>query len=332
MKAKSISNKIILLITFSLLFLGILIAVITRFMVNSTYDRVNDLWLGIYNQMDNVVVTYRTFGISDETQSRINVFLDKIPKDVRNENNVIIVDDKGSIIYKANESHIPENNQKLNIAWNRYNAVTQDENTKNNKWFSVDRISSFPDENECVQVGDLKFSTDISDVLYAYSTIDHDIDAYISVYPIEKMNTTDYIFWIRNTETDHIVEEGLRDETTIALFNALYPCSMIMILLYWLLLPVWVFLDARRRQTQPLPWALLVLLTNVVGLIVYWIVQTQNGRAAPAPACPACGKAVKKGYPYCPWCAAPLVKACRECGKTLEPGWKACPWCGKPVD
>jgi RNA polymerase subunit RPABC4/transcription elongation factor Spt4 len=104
--------------------------------------------------------------------------------------------------------------------------------------------------------------------------------------------------------------------------------GLILLLTYWLLAPVWVFLDARKRQNQPLPWAVLVLLTNIVGLIVYWIVQTQSVKVNPALVCPACGNAVHKNHLYCPWCAAPLVKACKNCGKTLEKEWVACPWCG----
>jgi hypothetical protein len=108
--------------------------------------------------------------------------------------------------------------------------------------------------------------------------------------------------------------------------------GVMLVLLYWLLTPVWVFLDARRRQTQPLPWALLVLLTNLVGLSVYWIYHMQNAKTEPARSCPSCGKDVRKGYLFCPWCAVLLTKKCKGCGKELEKDWVACPWCGGPVE
>lgn len=114
--------------------------------------------------------------------------------------------------------------------------------------------------------------------------------------------------------------------------NWLNSASWLALFVFWLLLPVWVFFDARRRQSQSLPWALLVLLTNVVGLVVYWIVHSQNAKITPLPTCPSCGKTVHRKHLFCPWCAAPLVKNCSGCGKALEKGWVACPWCGKRVE
>jgi hypothetical protein len=50
-------------------------------------------------------------------------------------------------------------------------------------------------------------------------------------------------------------------------------------LVYWLALPVWVYLDARARAEAAALWGVFVLFTNLVGLIAYLIVIH---RAAPA--------------------------------------------------
>lgn len=50
-------------------------------------------------------------------------------------------------------------------------------------------------------------------------------------------------------------------------------------LVYWLGLPVWVYLDARARAEAAALWGLFVLFTNLVGLLAYLIVIH---RAAPA--------------------------------------------------
>jgi hypothetical protein len=50
-------------------------------------------------------------------------------------------------------------------------------------------------------------------------------------------------------------------------------------LVYWLGLPVWVYLDARARSEAAALWGLFVLFTNLVGLLAYLIVIH---RAAPA--------------------------------------------------
>jgi len=50
-------------------------------------------------------------------------------------------------------------------------------------------------------------------------------------------------------------------------------------LVYWLGLPMWVYLDARARAEAAALWGLFVLFTNLVGLLAYLIVIH---RAAPA--------------------------------------------------
>ncbi|MGI6208136.1 MAG: hypothetical protein ACOYEW_07965 [Anaerolineae bacterium] len=45
--------------------------------------------------------------------------------------------------------------------------------------------------------------------------------------------------------------------------------------LYWLTLPLWVFLDARPRGENALLWAAFVLVTNLVGLIAYLLVLSR---------------------------------------------------------
>jgi len=52
-------------------------------------------------------------------------------------------------------------------------------------------------------------------------------------------------------------------------------------IMYWLGLPLWVYLDARTRGETAALWAIFVLLTNLVGLLAYLIVisKTSEQRA-----------------------------------------------------
>lgn len=331
---KQKTGKVLILIIFSICILGILTVTIANWLRSSAYESYNSRLRNFEYQISDVATAYKTFGVSDETRNLIEIFFNNIPEGARENNNIVIVDQTGAIIYRVNERFLWKNQDKMNIAWNINNVVMQDEKSGKNVWMYLNYLCgqwSFENEKEYCKLGDLKFASDIGDVLRACDYIQRDVTAVASVYPVEMKNGIDYVFWFRDNATDTMLYDKYRGNE-FAIYDFALLCGVIMILLYWLLLPVWVFLDARRRQTQPLPWALLVLLTNVVGLIVYWIVQSQNGKTQPASACPACGKAVKKGYPYCPWCAVPLVKACKQCGKPLEPGWTACPWCGNRID
>ena len=43
--------------------------------------------------------------------------------------------------------------------------------------------------------------------------------------------------------------------------------------LYWFALPLWVVIDARRRQEKAVVWGLFTLLGNVVALVLYLLVR-----------------------------------------------------------
>jgi hypothetical protein len=53
------------------------------------------------------------------------------------------------------------------------------------------------------------------------------------------------------------------------------------LLMYWLSLPLWVFLDARQRGERALAWAGFVLIGNLVALLTYILARRP---AAPAAA------------------------------------------------
>jgi hypothetical protein len=93
----------------------------------------------------------------------------------------------------------------------------------------------------------------------------------------------------------------------------------------WLLLPTWVYVDARGRGLRR-AWlfAFLTALSGLVGLVVYLIARPE----APATLrCPGCGREVD-GQAYCPHCGHDLSTAfCSACRYPLKPDWVFCPAC-----
>jgi hypothetical protein len=120
----------------------------------------------------------------------------------------------------------------------------------------------------------------------------------------------------------------------LALFTL--PAALIIL---WGAVLIWVYRDAEKRGMHGLLWLLLVLITNVVGLLIYAIVRSETPvrrpqmtaekpAFCPPETCPACGKPVGPGYAFCPHCGKSLTKTCPSCGKPVEEGWKVCPVCG----
>lgn len=95
---------------------------------------------------------------------------------------------------------------------------------------------------------------------------------------------------------------------------------------YWLSLAWWVFADVRRRGGNAFAWGVLVLLTNLVGVVVYLIVRQQQLH------CDSCGKPVERSFNHCPHCGSGLKQVCGKCGQTLRRDWAYCADCGSPKE
>ena len=103
--------------------------------------------------------------------------------------------------------------------------------------------------------------------------------------------------------------------------------ALILYAAFTLLLAVWVFRDARRRDFLPAMWGLLTLIGNVVAWLVYMLVRTRGVGSR----CPRCGTVLRMGFAYCPACGAQVRRSCPACGHAAEDGWKVCPYCGREL-
>ena len=103
--------------------------------------------------------------------------------------------------------------------------------------------------------------------------------------------------------------------------------ALILYAAFTLLLAVWVFRDARRRDFLPAMWGLLTLIGNVVAWLVYMLVRSRGVGSR----CPRCGTALRMGFAYCPACGAQVRRSCPACGHAAEDGWKVCPYCGREL-
>jgi hypothetical protein len=93
----------------------------------------------------------------------------------------------------------------------------------------------------------------------------------------------------------------------------------------WLLLPTWVYVDARGRGLRR-AWlfAFLTAISAVVGLLVYLIARPEGPAALH---CPRCSREVDASA-YCPHCGQDLSGAyCSTCRYPLKPDWAFCPAC-----
>ena len=93
-------------------------------------------------------------------------------------------------------------------------------------------------------------------------------------------------------------------------------------ILSWLLLALWVYLDARRRHSNAAAWGILTLLTSVIGWVVYLLARPI------VITCPACGEEQGQDGKYCTNCGAIIKTCCPQCSCEIKPTWHYCKTCG----
>jgi hypothetical protein len=95
---------------------------------------------------------------------------------------------------------------------------------------------------------------------------------------------------------------------------------------YWVVLPWWVYLDAKWRRMDAMPWAIVTLFTNVFGLATYLVIRYPEPRP-----CPQCGAYLTSDLKRCPYCGSETEVTCPKCQSPVQPDWLYCPACASQL-
>jgi Double zinc ribbon len=129
--------------------------------------------------------------------------------------------------------------------------------------------------------------------------------------------------------------------------NLAVSLFVLMLVVVWLALIAYTFLDARRRISDPVlvACATAASLFPYIGTIVYVIVRPpefiEDGRERDLEmkasalrvrqlaelSCPNCDYPIEKNFLRCPHCQRRLKDPCPTCGKPVDPRWALCPYC-----
>ena len=126
---------------------------------------------------------------------------------------------------------------------------------------------------------------------------------------------------------------------------------VLFLVVVWLALIAWTYLDARRRLEDPvlIACATGAALFPFVGSVVYSILRPPEYledvreraleirasemrlRQLVEASCPNCRFPIERTYLRCPNCKSRVKDPCEECGKPIDPRWAVCPYCETPV-
>jgi hypothetical protein len=134
---------------------------------------------------------------------------------------------------------------------------------------------------------------------------------------------------------------------TNSALNLVATLFVLMLVVLWLALIVYTYLDARRRISDPflVACATVASFFPYIGTAVYAIVRPPEFledahereleikaaelrvRQLREQTCPNCEYPVEKNYLRCPNCQRRLKDPCPTCSKPVDPRWGLCPYC-----
>jgi hypothetical protein len=129
--------------------------------------------------------------------------------------------------------------------------------------------------------------------------------------------------------------------------NLVATLFVLMLVVLWLALIVYTYLDARRRISDPflVACATVASFFPYIGTAVYAIVRPPEFledahereleikaaelrvRQLEEQSCPNCEYPVEKNFLRCPNCQRRLKDPCPTCSKPVDPRWGLCPYC-----
>ncbi len=129
--------------------------------------------------------------------------------------------------------------------------------------------------------------------------------------------------------------------------NLVVDLLILMLVVVWLALIVYTYLDAKRRISDPflIGCATLASFIPYIGTAVYAIVRPPEFledahereleikaaelrvRQLTEHSCPECGFPTEKNFLRCPECRHRLKNPCPSCSRPVDPDWALCPYC-----
>lgn len=110
------------------------------------------------------------------------------------------------------------------------------------------------------------------------------------------------------------------------LFPAFHFILGVSLVLLWMLLPSWVYIDARQRDVKRAGmWALLTVISFGFAWLVYLITRPGTLKSFH---CPQCEQELNGSKAFCPHCGFDLSGAfCPQCQYPIRSEWQFCPAC-----
>lgn len=258
-----------------------------------------------YGKLSN---TFERQGLGNNVNSQLK----KLNSDSKDIVNIFILDENNKIVFKVNNNLIG-NNTKVVLTSYELNRKYLQDNINKNVLYRIVREENILLNKDYIQ-NDEKFKNDIDEEFYYEGDLGSR-DIYLINY-ISSRTNKNKIFIIRTATPIPYVEKTL--DITGTLFSLIF-------ITYWIGLALWVYKDANAKKNNPALWGGLVLLTNLVGLIIYFMYKQNN------IICYKCGVIQNRENIFCSYCGTKINEQCSHCGNILNKSENYCSKCGEKL-
>ncbi|MFX1520523.1 MAG: zinc ribbon domain-containing protein [Promethearchaeota archaeon] len=97
-----------------------------------------------------------------------------------------------------------------------------------------------------------------------------------------------------------------------------------------IVLCIWIYRDAEAREENGALWVIILLISGIIGLIIWLIVRSDKPIVNPRTKASTYRSASYESMPTTPMTKTPPAgtKFCKACGKSIPPNSVFCPNCG----
>lgn len=275
------------------------------------------LILAIVNRFkDKIEFVYNYHSISEQFEKNsYNEYLQEKLKSMSNSSedivDILILNKDNKIIYSSKESEFGKQEEFLLSRVSNVESKYFENSANHNIVFKLVRNKELMLSTILSNI-DLEIEKDYEDNVFFESEFNNK-NIYSLSYAANK-ETGEKIYFINEI---HPVQNG---EMYIKVSLAII---MFFFMLYWVLVALFIYQNALKSKLNPYIWGGITLLTNIAGVIVYYIYKQNN------KTCIKCGTVQNKYNSYCINCGTKLNETCSKCGTVIKSKANFCGKCGE---
>lgn len=263
---------------------------------------------------ERIAVAWQYSQVSDAAQkqdvTKLKSEIDKLAASSNDITDVMILDDKNHVTYSAKKSDFANGIFNLEPDAKDENYLVSDKNS------SV--VFKYVDSKEFMLASVL--NNDFEELKDEYDSKSFYEQGF-------NQKTVNMLSYIKCGDNDKVYVLSAPTSVSGGMLTLKIAACVLMLffMVYWVLVALWAYQNAKKHKLNGLFWGIIVLFTNVVGAAVYLLYKNGN------TTCSHCSTSQSRQHIYCSNCGEKIGITCSHCGAPVTKNDKYCTVCGKEI-